>query len=64
MDVQRLGPSLVLRPCLPGIGWTVTKPPNGMPRLNIGDEAADMLRLAEGRYPAEIRDGAIIASWS
>jgi hypothetical protein len=35
-----------------------------MPRLNIGDEAADMLRLAEGRYPAEIRDGAIIASWS
>jgi hypothetical protein len=61
MDVQRLGPSLVLRPCLPGIGWTVTKPPNGMPRLNIGDEAADTLRLAEGRYPAEIRDGAIVA---
>jgi hypothetical protein len=63
-DVQRIGAALVLRPCGEGQGWAVGRPPNGMPRLNIGEEAADTLRLAEGRYPAEIKDGAIVASWS
>ena len=61
MDVQQLGGSLVLRPCGDGAGWGVSKPPDGMPRLNIGDEAATALKLVAGRYPAEIKDGAIIA---
>lgn len=61
IDVQRSGQTLYLRPCLAGQGWKVNRGKNTMPRLNIGEEPADTLRLRETRYPAEIRDGAIIA---
>jgi hypothetical protein len=61
IDVQRSGSALVLRPCGAGQGWAVGVSVSTMPRLNIGEEAADTLRLVEGRYPAEIRDGAIWA---
>jgi hypothetical protein len=30
-----------------------------MPRLSIGQEPAQRLGLVEGRYPAEVRGGAI-----
>lgn len=62
MDVQRLGSTLELRPCGEGEGWAVNRSPNGMPRLSIGQEAADTLRLVEGRWPATIRGGAIVAT--
>jgi hypothetical protein len=61
MNVQRLGAELHLRPCGPGEGWAVTKPINGMPRLNVGEEPATALRLVEGRHDAVIRAGAIVA---
>lgn len=59
LDVQRLDGRLVIVPCGAGVGWACIKPSRGMPHLSIGDEAADALRLAEGRWPAEIRGGAI-----
>jgi hypothetical protein len=32
-----------------------------MPALNIGEDAADTLRLLAGRWDAEIQGGAIVA---
>lgn len=61
MDVQRLGTELVLRPCGADVGWAVIKPSQGMPHMSIGDEAAAALRLIEGRHPAEVRGGEIVA---
>ena len=61
VDVQRLGGRLVLRPCGAGVGWRVTRPPNGMPRISVGQEAAETLRLEECRYPANIEAGAIVS---
>src|SRR5262245_4629479 len=60
LDVQRVGTALRLRPCGAGVGWKVSRPANGMPRLNIGEEAADTLRLEERRYPARIESGVIV----
>jgi hypothetical protein len=60
LNVQRLGDELHIRPCLPGEGWAVTRPSNGMPWLTIGDEPATILRLVAGRHDAVIRAGAIV----
>lgn len=63
LDVQRLGHQLELRPCLPPAGWKVLLPSGargGMPKLGIGRENADILRLAPGRSAARIVGGAII----
>ena len=60
--VERLGAQLVLRPCVEPLGWAVSRPTNGMPRLNIGQAPADQLGLVAGRYPAEIQGGAIVAA--
>ena len=65
LDVQRLGGALHLRPCGDGQGWAVTLPTGkrgGMPRLSIGHDPADILGLVEGRMPATISSGAIVAA--
>lgn len=65
LDVQRLGGALHLRPCGDGQGWAVTLPTgerSGMPRLSIGQDPADTLGLVEGRMPATISSGAIVAA--
>jgi hypothetical protein len=62
LNVQRLGQELHLRLCGEGEGWAVSRSPNAMPHLSIGEEPADTLRLLEGRWAAEIRGGAIVAA--
>lgn len=61
MDIQRIGGALVLTPCGDGVGYSLTRAPNGMPKATVGQDAVETLRLAEGRYGAQIRAGAIVA---
>ena len=63
INVQRIGNELHLRPCEEHEGWAVTLPTGtrgGMPRMSIGQDAADTLNLCEGRSPATIHNGAIV----
>lgn len=61
LDPQRLGSELHLRPCGASEGYAVTRPKDGMPRINLGVSVAETLGLYEDRFEAEIRDGAIVA---
>jgi len=60
LDPQRIGSVLTFVPCDSDAGYSVTQPPNGMPRFTVGQDVLDTLRIEEGRYPAEIRAGAIV----
>jgi hypothetical protein len=64
LDAQRYGGRLILRPCAAPDGYAVSVPTGargGNPRIRLGQEAADTLRLEEGRIEAEVRDGAIVS---
>lgn len=64
LDAQRYGGRLVLRPCDFPDGYTVSVPSGprgGNPRIRVGREAADALRLSEGRVGAFMEDRAIVA---
>ena len=58
IDVQRVGGSVWLRPARGDAGYAVTAG-SGMPRCYV-DGARDLLRLDDGKYSAEVRDGAIV----
>lgn len=60
LDPQRVGSRLMLVPTDGEAGYSVTQPPNGMPRFTVGQELLDTLRIEVGRMPAEIRAGAIV----
>lgn len=60
--MQRIGSTLTLTPCDGGIGYSVTKPPNGMPRCTVGQDTLDTLRIVEGKWDAEIKAGAIVVA--
>lgn len=60
-DLQRVGGQLRLTPCGEGVGYAVSRPKNGMPRMTIGQDALDALRLDVRRYEAHIEAGAIVA---
>lgn len=62
LDIQRVGTTLRLTPCGDGVGYRFTRPPNGMPKCTIGQEALDALGLIERRYDATIEAGAIVFS--
>lgn len=59
LRIERHGDQLRLIPCAEPLGWAVSRPRDGMPRLNIGGVAAQRLGLSAGRHAAEVRDGAI-----
>ncbi|MDQ2995473.1 MAG: hypothetical protein M3R61_00235 [Chloroflexota bacterium] len=61
-DLQRIGGALTLRPARGDDGYAFTRPPNGMPKATVGQDTVEALHLDEGRYPAEIRAGAIVVS--
>lgn len=60
MDIQRVGGTVRMAPCSDGVGYRFTRPPNGMPKATIGQDALDALGLIERRYPATIAAGAIV----
>lgn len=60
LDPQRVGSRLMLVPTDGDTGYSVTQPPNGMPRFTVGQELLDTLRIEVGRMPAEIRAGMIV----
>lgn len=60
LDIQRHGAALRLAPCGDAVGYAVSRPPNGMPRFTIGQDALEALRLDERRYDARIEAGAIV----
>jgi hypothetical protein len=60
LDMQRIGRSVRLTPCGEAEGYRFTRPPNGMPKCTIGQDALDALRLDERRYDARIEAGAIV----
>lgn len=62
LDVQRLGSELHLRPCGAAEGFAVTMPKDGMPRIGMGVSTAEVPGLFEGKFNAEIRGGAIVAT--
>ena len=60
-DLQRVGGRVVLRPATGDVGYAVSRPPNGMPRISIGNEALDALGLLlDTRYAGAIEGGAIV----
>jgi len=64
LDIQRSAERLELRPAEFPAGYAVTLPTGprgGNPRLRIGAETADTLRIPSGRIEAEVRAGAIVA---
>lgn len=60
LDMQQIGGVLTLTPCGDGTGYSLTRAPNGMPKATVGQDTVEALRLNDGRYPAQIRAGAII----
>jgi hypothetical protein len=64
LDLQRIGATLRLTPCLPGVGYALSRPKNGMPRMTIGQDALEALRLDMRRYDARIEAGTIVAEVS
>lgn len=65
VNLQCLAGQLVIRACGEDAGWRVTLPSGargGMPRISIGNEAAETLGLVEGRVAAQVEGGAIIAT--
>lgn len=60
LDPQRIGGALSFVPCEDGAGYSVTQPKDGMPRFTVGQDLLDTLRIDDGRYPAQIKAGAII----
>jgi hypothetical protein len=64
LDAQRYGGRVVLRSCEWPDGYAVSVPTGargGNPRIRLGQEAADALRLTEGRVGALVEDRAIMA---
>jgi hypothetical protein len=60
-DVQRSGSTIELRPASGDHGYKVMIPKQGTPRMSIGQEALDALRLSAGHYAACVRgDGVIV----
>lgn len=62
LDPQRAGGHLVLLPAEGDAGYAVTFPTGkrgGLPRLSIGQAAAEALRLVGGRHAATVRGGQI-----
>ena len=62
LDMQRIGGVFTLTPCGSEAGYSLTRAPNGMPKATIGQDTVETLRLEDGRYPAEIRAGAIVVT--
>lgn len=59
LDLQKAGGALLLIPCGIGVGYAMSRPPNGMPRMSVGAETIGALSLSPGKYPGEIRGGRI-----
>lgn len=60
--VRRADAGFTLLPAIDPLGYAVAAGASGMPRMTVGSPLLTQLHIAAGRYPAQVRDGAIIVA--